>query len=748
MITFLLVGSMFGQTIFFTSNSQLEQYRFNYGIKGLGPTICDPSSATDGNFPGFFFEWGTFDNVITSSFLTSFLSTNLGTYHIAEAYKRDTIILDLPDILDVKMINPQVEYRYGSIQNTNLGGGFVSVDSLSPSGRINYKIPVMFNKGIEKAYLAIRFQVGPNSILGYTRNLVIVPITVAGAVLDSVQVLGTVVQPQIPYIVLHAPPGDLSTSSFINTKTTCREYSDTYAEDGSLSANAAVKIGVAGDAGFIITAPFEFSTTFTVGGTIGDVTVLTSSKQNCLTIGTGFEISGDEDVFIGYGTDVSYGIGPAFIIESSTCKNKLDTVLVYGYSNSSTVREFAYTHSRIQTELETLKVIVADSSTVGPKVANNAQNQIDVWNQVLALNDSIVNSPNNEIVEATVNFSQAIKRDKSYGISNQMTNSIEVEHYIDFSAGVEFVVEFGGSGISGGIEYKSSKRFGNSFTQSSINEQVVSYSLHDDDVGDEFNVQVVRDPVYGTHIFNILPGTKSSCPYEVGYRRDQPNVSADYNPCSFQSDSKVFYVDNVVLLTSAIFNLQLCNNSNEVRAYNVGLYENLNGADVRIANTPLNSGQVYTTESVNAGSCKNFILTIARNPALPFLGQNGYLPQYDVYNGLLIKMYPACFGESPEEEDEARFNITFGRDGDYPFGDRDCDGTLNYLDCPLDLRLNEEFGMLKGIYSAQSQIIVESGTVFSAGDTVTLNAPIVEIRENNDVPLTSLLTITQVGCQN
>jgi FtsZ-binding cell division protein ZapB len=344
---------------------------------------------------------------------------------------------------------------------------------------------------------------------------IVLPIVSVGQLFldQQVPVLGTTVQPQIPYMVLHAPPGDGSSSEFQETKTTCREYSDTYAEDGSNSANLAVKLGVAGSIGFIATVDLEFSVTFSAGITAGDLAVTTKSNQTCVTASQGFSTNallggnGGGDVFIGYGTDLSYGLYPLVRINPNTCIAKIDTGLIYAPSGNP--RKFVYTEEAIQADIINQKAKAANQA-LSVRDRNIAQNQVDVWEKVLAQNNANKSNPNNALIE-NLSFSAGANTSQESSITVLETNSLEVEHYIDFNTGVSAVVEVGGSGVSGGYEYKGSYRYGKTNNSSAEVAKVVRYSLSDDDGGDLFNLKVVRDPMYGTPVFRVEPTSKSSC---------------------------------------------------------------------------------------------------------------------------------------------------------------------------------------------------------------------------------------------
>jgi hypothetical protein len=441
---------------------------------------------------------------------------------------------------------------------------------------------------------------------------IVLPIVSVGQLyLDQqVPVLGTTVQPQIPYLVLHAPPGDGSFSDFQETKTTCREFVNTFAEDGSNSANLDVKLGVAGSIGFIATVDFEFSVTFSAGLTAGDLSVKTNSKQTCVTTSTGLSTSamtgleGSGDVFVGYGTDLNYGLYPRVRIDPSTCIAKSDTGLIYAPTGNP--RQFTWTEEQIQNDIIKQKAIAANPAN-SARERNVAQNQADVWEKVLAQNNANKNNPNNALIES-LSYSAGPTLSRESTISVLETNSLEVEHYIEFNTGISSVIEIGGSGVSGGYEYKGSYRYGKTQTQSAENSQKVSYNLKDDDTGDLFNMKVVRDPMYGTPVFRLESDTRTSCPYQGGYQRDQPKLKHDGT-----TNDHITLQGNPVG-TSATFKLDICNESNEARTYNLKLNasSNLNGAVVSAAGVPLNGndlGQVFLNVPKN-GCIENLVIEV------------------------------------------------------------------------------------------------------------------------------------------
>lgn len=464
-----------------------------------------------------------------------------------------------------------------------------------------------------------------------TYRCLVIPIISEGQLnLDEVPVLGSTIQPRIPYMILHAPPGDGSSSEFQETKTTCRELVETNSTDNSNSANLDVKLGIAGSVGFIATVDFEFSVTFSAGISAGDMAIKTTSNQTCVTASQGFStnalqgLDGSGDVFIGYGTDLNYGVYQGIKINPNTCTAFQDTALIYAPTGNP--RKFAWTEEQIQEDIVTQQAI-ADNPAYAVRARNEAQNQVDVWKQVLALNNANKNNPNNQLLES-FSFSSGANSNEETSITVLETNSLEVEHYVDFTTGISSVVEIGGSGVSGGYEYKGSYRYGKTNNSSTEAAKVVRYTLSDDDGGDLFNLKVLRDPMFGTPVFRLEPSSKTSCPYQGAYQRDQPKLKHDGTTSDHITSS------GNPLGGTATFLIDICNESNEPRNYYLALNANSNpnNAEVRVAGALLNgndNGQLFT---IPANSClQNYEVAVKQATQLS-------------YPNLELFLYPECEG--------------------------------------------------------------------------------------------------------
>lgn len=483
-------------------------------------------------------------------------------------------------------------------------------------------------------------------------NLVL-PFAVEGILPEEVPILGTITEPQVPYLVLHDPPGDGSFTEFQTTETSCRSLETNAATDESNAFNANVKIGVKGSIGLIATVDYEVYAEIRGSGATGNVQIQSNSKQTCVTISKGFatsEAPDGSDVFIGYGMDMNYGLFRTLVADTKLCRVRLDSALVYA-AIPGTIRQFVYTREGIESDIAALQRIIADTVKIRPtdrakiKAINDAQNQIDVWRQVLQLNEANKSSSTSAALFENVSFSGGagpISRESSIEITD--TKTITTENYIDATAGVQGVVNIGGSGFSGGFEYKTQKRFGQTTSQSGTAAKNIRYTFRDDDPGDKFSVDVVRDPMYGTPVFRVKQGTISSCPFEGGYQRDQPKLKHD------GQTANTLTKQGIPVNTSATFKLDLCNESNEARTYNLKLnpQSNLNGAVVAAAGVALNGNDLGQTFTIPANSCvQDLILEVRRlSDASPL-----------AYPNLEVFMYSPC---DPDITSSVLASVFFG----------------------------------------------------------------------------------------
>jgi hypothetical protein len=494
-----------------------------------------------------------------------------------------------------------------------------SVQDVNGRKRYVFTGTYTFPVGRTQAWLLFGFRRSLGNPNDTRDNIIILPFVVEGSTETSVDSLGVTTEPQVPYMVVHNPPGDGSSTTITNTGTKCRSFEEATSKDESGTVTGSVKIGVKGSIGFIATVDYEIYAQLSASATIGSMETRNSSQQTCVTISNSLtaQSSGNgannDALFVGYGVDLAYGkVRNVKILNGpSGYYVKVDTSLIYR-EIEGTRKQFFLTKSGIINDIATQTAKVNNTS-LSVKDRATALYQINVWKQVIA-NDSInINNAANTFIENYGYDALAGPITHNTSLDYNSSSTINVEHYVEGSVGLDVVVNVGGSGFAIGGKFSTSKRFGQAVSSTGGVSQNISYSLYDNDAGDHFEMRVVKDPVYGTPIFLTRPGTKSSWPYEGGYQRDQPELRFTAAPTS-----KNYTVPNVAVGQPSIFGINLCNNSNEARSYNMRFnpLSNGNGANIAISGTTGNTE--FGSFPVDANSCypSTFFATITQgNPA-------------------------------------------------------------------------------------------------------------------------------------
>jgi Ig-like domain CHU_C associated len=531
-------------------------------------------------------------------------------------------------------------------QNINITNtGFQQVNTFNL--RVNsYSYSTTFTFAVGRTQSWIVFKIPEyNYLTGVTHNnLVVLPFVVEGNMQTQVDSLGVTSEPKVPYMVIHKPPGDGSFSQINTTSKTCRNFDESYSKDATNTTKASLKIGAKGSIGFIATIDYEFYAQFSGELATSNMNAYRSSNQTCLEVTNTWATSdipaasrNGSDVFLGYATDFAYGVGrKVSILPNSVIK--VDTSLYF--RPIEPVRQFVLTKDGILADIASQQILMNNVS-LSNKLRAEAQYQIAVWNQVLFKNDSTIAAANTPI-GIPISFSAGADGSSSSTLEYSATNNIEVGHYIEGAAAIEAVVNIGGSGFSAGHEFRTKKSFGSAIGGGTTTTNSISYTFKDNDAGDIFYVNKYKDPIYGTPIFKTFTGTRSSCPYEGGYQRDQPALQI------VGSAQNIITIPNITLGTPATFQVKLCNNnSTEVRSYKLGFVSQTNSSDLLITAAG-STGSDFGTFSVNPNTCRveNYDVNISRR-----------YPTSDVnFSNLEFQLYPAC---DPDIKASLFANVSF-----------------------------------------------------------------------------------------
>ncbi|WP_064197841.1 MULTISPECIES: 3-coathanger stack domain-containing protein [Emticicia] len=513
-----------------------------------------------------------------------------------------------------------------------------------------YTFPV----GRTQAWLVFGFRRSLGNPNDTRDNMIILPFVVEGAYNDiseanKVKILGRFREPAIPQMILHNPPGDMSSVTFQTAQEACRNMSESLTTEESNTGKLNVTLGIAGSAGLFVTTNFEFSVTASVSGGGGSTAMRSNGQQNCVSILNAIStIPGSAPVnqgsiYLGYSSDIDYGVFPSVIINTSpTLTIVKDSSLIFGVVPNSAA-PFYYSKSDILADIAQRQTIIDNLATL-PKIRYEAQSQINIWRQVLAKDSININNPNAEVITPSFTLTG-----NSSSISNSVTQSVstsetyDVSHFLELGAGVSFVVKVGGSGVDGGYEFKTKKTLGTSVSNSNNSSTTIAYTLQDNDAGDIFKVKIIKDKTYGTPIFLLDHAqSRTSCPYEGGYQRDQPSLQI------VGSAQNNITIPNVTLGTPASFQVKLCNNnSTEARSYNLGFVPQTNLNDLLISAAG-SSGSQFGPFTIPANGCRieNYDVNIARR--FPASGVN--------FSNLELELYTAC---EPSIKSSIIANVSF-----------------------------------------------------------------------------------------
>lgn len=443
--------------------------------------------------------------------------------------------------------------------------------------------------------------------------------------------------PELPFFVLHDPPGDGSSASLSQGTTLSFGY-ETGVET-AVGTNSFVNIQV----GTEVPVPFT-GIVFSAGGSLNlslaTNTVNTSNKSvnTSFTVMNSYSTSDaedfvgeDADIVVGASLNMIYGLSYIVNYDTANCVADLDTALTWGANDFATT--YAYTIGHIKHTLIPQLTFLRDFYVnQGSDSALIYQNYINVWNQVVEQNSQNIEDAEfaeNRSFSAGVTYSKTSTFENTSGYSISYQTSINPVIAAAISIGTENnSVEFG---TEVNMSWTTTTNKSNEFT----NSKEVSYTLTDDDPGDFFSVDIARDKVYGTPAFRTVAGT-SSCPHEEGtQQRDMASILV-LNPL----------LTNVPVNQPAVFTVQMTNlsESQENRTYSVIVdpSSNLDGAIIRLGGQLISQFPASFTIPANASIFAT--LSVEKGP----VAVN--------YNNIKLIIYSPC---DPDISAEAQFSVAF-----------------------------------------------------------------------------------------
>jgi len=390
-------------------------------------------------------------------------------------------------------------------------------------------------------------------------------------------------------MVLHDPPGDNSFSFWETSKTSQTALRMFTAENEGGNLWAEVKLGTKLLTGIGVATETELWGS--IRGTVdinsrnssSEETIITSTTtQNFSTSNNPTVTGGEGDVFIGAALNLKYAVANEIKFTAPCNVSRVEKLMI---ANDGFATQYIYSESHIKNTLIPTLISFRDNPANTEAQRNNYINQLSVWEQVLA---------NNDANKRRAAFDKNISFDGSAGpitstttTSSTKNSTIEFNMEIDKQVALELGFISAGTGASGGGMVSFKTETGSTTTNTSIDQTTMGYTLDDDDNGDYFSVNIKKDPVYNTPVFEMVAGT-SSCPKEPGTQpRDEMQLVAP-----------VPVVSGIAPDGEAEFILQLSNTSQsgEQRTYQLSFVQssNPNGAVVTIGGSPVITPIAYT----------------------------------------------------------------------------------------------------------------------------------------------------------
>jgi hypothetical protein len=453
----------------------------------------------------------------------------------------------------------------------------------------------------------------------------------------------TTTTPQMPFHIIHNPPGDGSYSYLAQNTSLSNSFTTSFLQEGSVDVYIRTQLGVSFsvEMGFVAGVSTEVSTQLDITGSFGvgssgltedATTITTTANQYFQTSGTVNITGGDGDVYIGGALNMLYAASDVLLYNFDLCQIETDVTLVMQPTGISTT--FMYTEEHILNTIIPELQNITNYYTQQNELDSAAYflDQLEMWQQIVDTNhDNIANADSID----NVSFSAGVLTDYSVETTRSTSHSFDFNFYLDYGLAVDIGASVMGVGIYGGVAVGGRSTWGNVVASENISSTTVGYVLADDDLGDNYSVTILEDKVYGTPAFKLLGG-KSSCPWESGTlpREGVQLISNTYS-------------QTVPETQSAVFLLQMGNlgQNNETRTYDLIFDHTSNpyGAVITIGGSPI-VGNVPYPYTIGPNGSATATITVSRGPI-----------EY-IYNSLKFTLKSQC---DDEVYDDILLNVNF-----------------------------------------------------------------------------------------
>jgi hypothetical protein len=367
----------------------------------------------------------------------------------------------------------------------------------------------------------------------------------------------TTASPAMPLIILRDPPGDASFSELSEGATHCQTWSNSSFFNDSRSINVNLDLGTkvityAGSpfGGIIMeneqVAEVDITASASMGiGTTRTAEVCVTNDKVYATSGDELVLNGESDLYVGAAVNFEYGVNDSLYFDVDLCQFQLKQKIRVWPDGFGT----KYIYSEWQIE----KDVIPSLELIGK--TNDANN----WRKIVEYNKSLKEKAKfveNITFDGLVTYTQIQETSKT----DALDLSFDFAWEASFNEKLGFEVFDIGTTVTMGMTLSG----GEQTTQSSVNtkNRAVSFTLADNEPNDNFSVDILDDPVFGTPVFKLRAG-ESMCPWEPGTQnREEVGFTLD----------KLTQV-NIPENESALFNLTCTNlgqTGNDALVYELG----------------------------------------------------------------------------------------------------------------------------------------------------------------------------------
>ena len=446
--------------------------------------------------------------------------------------------------------------------------------------------------------------------------------------------------PSIPFIILRDPPGDASYSYIEEGQTVCESWAFSATDSRDREGDVTLSLGpdIELEAG---TPFFSVGTAIDATADLGytfssNVTNLASEEMEmCITstrtistsdndIIVGGEMGGD--VYVGGAMNFLYGITDELLYDTANCSFYLDKGMFMFPDGFATT--FLYTEYHIINNIIPALTLLGDTTSV------------KTWENIIADN---VKQKKEAVFAKNLSFDAGVVYEESETTENSKSKTTSwVQNFSD-GYSQAFGLTVNGIGATSGLAISWTKEQSKDTTKTTVDSRTVGYVLADDDIGDNFTVNIKKDKTYGTPVFETVSG-QTQCPFEPN---TQPREGVD-----LAADRQVAI--NVPMNEPAIFKLKLGNKSQseESKSYSLASSQESNPLGAVI----LFNGQEALNVGVPFGQSVEVIMTVHRGP------------EAFNYENLSVSLFSDCEADragtlsidvDPEFNEDMEFDVYF-----------------------------------------------------------------------------------------